>query len=223
MASNRAVVFDLDGTLVDAFSDIAAAVNVPLAARGYRTHSVQEIKRMVGDGAGKLIERAAPPGLSPHETRAIFEEMMTHYREHPADLAVVYPGVFPLLQRLADSGIRLAVLSNKPHPMTLKTCDDLGLTKYFDDILGEVTGQYPRKPDPRGLQAQLQRLGARTSIMVGDGIPDAQVANAARIPFIGCLWGTRNADELSRFNPVGLAQTVDDLGPLILDGLNGSR
>jgi len=219
MGKNRVVVFDLDGTLVDAFADITAAVNVPLGRRSMRTYTVAEIRGMVGDGAGRLVERAIPPGLAPEERRAIFEEMMVHYRAHPADQAHVYPGVFDLLEALLDWGVKLAILSNKPHPMTLQTCEDLGLTKYFEDILGEDPVKSPRKPDPAGLRGQLARLDAGTAILVGDGVPDGQVAAAAGIAFVGCLWGTRSEEELARLGPNGIAREVEELQPMLLRAL----
>ena len=213
--NSRVVVFDLDGTLVDAFADIAAAMNAPLAARGLPTHTVATICTMVGDGAGKLIERAAPAGASPALLATLKEEMIAHYSAHPADHASVYPGVFPLLDRLRAQGIRLAVLSNKPHEMTLKTCAVLGLSPHFDEIVGEVEPDVPRKPDPTGLLAMLRRLGAEQALLVGDGVPDGQVAANAGIPFIAALWGSRTRDQLAPLNPIAFAETVPELEGIV--------
>ncbi len=213
----RAAIFDLDGTLIDAFSDIANAVNHPLAARGLPTHTVAAIRTFVGDGVGKLMDRAMPPGLPEEETAAIRAEMMTYYRQHPADNATVYEGVFPLLESLKDWGVLLTILTNKPQAMTDRTCDQLGLTRYFDDIRGENGDQTPRKPDPRGLLEQLADIRAERALIIGDGVPDAQVAHAAQLPFVACLWGTQTRDQLAPHEPVAYATAPPDLEGIVLD------
>lgn len=219
MPHQQAIIFDLDGTLVDAFADITAAVNVPLAKRGFPLHEVDTIRRMVGDGAGKLLDRALPP-VPPEEFEELRREMLEHYAEHPADHAFVYEGVLPMLDRLKAEGVRMGILSNKPHPMTLGTLAEMGLTGYFDEIMGEDFPRIPRKPDPMGLRMLIERLGAEEVYLVGDGMPDGQVAEAAGVPFIACLWGTRNREELSRANPLAFAEDVAKLD-IILQGLLG--
>lgn len=211
----RAIVFDLDGTLVDAFADIAAAMNHPLAARRLPIHDVNSIRQMVGEGVFRLIDRAAP-GLPPDELDRIHAEMMEFYGAHPADHASVYQGVFPLLELLKYRGFRLAVLSNKPHVMTIATCELLGLAKYFDDIAGEDDPRVPRKPDPRGLLQQLARLRATDAVLVGDGVPDGQTALAAGIPFVAALWGTRSREDLAPFNPIAYAEKAEDLAMILV-------
>jgi phosphoglycolate phosphatase len=206
-----AIIFDLDGTLVDAFQDIANAINGPLGRRGYPQHSVSRIMELVGEGAGKLIERALPPDVDASVVADVKAEMMRYYREHPADFATVYEGIHEVLQAARRQGCKLGVLSNKPHPMTIATCEKVGLAEYFDDMVGEQGGEIPRKPDPTGLRLQLERLGATEAIMVGDGIPDGQVALAAGIPFVGVLWGTRSAEQLAPYNPVALASSPAEL------------
>lgn len=211
---DTAVIFDLDGTLVDAFSDIAEAVNVPLRARGIAPYSMETIKGMVGDGAGKLLDRAAPM-LSPEEQLRFREEMLAYYHAHPADMAYVYEGIFPLLEALRSAGVPLGILTNKPHPMTVKTCDQMGLTPFFQDISGIQVEGGLRKPDPRSLMEQLARLGVSHGIMVGDGVPDGQVAVATGQPFVAVLWGTRGRAELEAFSPVAVAAQVADLESIL--------
>lgn len=211
---DTAVIFDLDGTLVDAFSDIAEAVNVPLRARGIAPHSMETIKRMVGDGAGKLLDRAAPM-LPPEDQAAFRKEMLEYYYAHPADQAFVYEGIFPLLESLRAAGVPMGILTNKPHPMTVKTCEQMALTEYFQDISGIQVEGGLRKPDPRSLREQLARLGVSRGIMVGDGVPDGQVAEATGQPFVAVLWGTRGRAELEAFSPAAVAEQVGDLESIL--------
>ncbi|MBI1291544.1 HAD-IA family hydrolase [bacterium] len=200
----RAVIFDLDGTLVDAFQDIANAINRPLAARGMPTHSVDTIRTFVGEGAGKLIERSVPPGTDAATLESVRAEMMAWYRDHPADHAFIYEGILPVLEALRSRGVPMGVLSNKPHAMTLSTCERLGLSDFFGDVAGEQGAGVPRKPDPMGLRLQLERLGVEDAIMVGDGRPDGEVARAAGVPFVAVTWGTRTAEQLLEYGPVAV-------------------
>ncbi len=210
----RTVIFDLDGTLIDAFSDIADAVNVPLRRRGYPTHSVAAITEFVGEGAGKLIERATP-NIPADEIEEVRREMMDYYRQFPAEHAIVYTGILPLLEGLRARGLRLGILTNKRIEMTHKTLVKLGLTNYFDDVVGEDGESTPRKPHPGGLLAQIQRLGGHSAILVGDGIPDGKVAIAAGVPFVAVLWGTRTREQLAEFNPIAYAETVEELDAIL--------
>ncbi|CAN5306572.1 phosphoglycolate phosphatase [soil metagenome] len=212
------VVFDLDGTLVDAFTDIANAVNAPLAKRGLPTHSVAAITRLVGEGAGRLLDRALPTEDAA-EFAAMRAEMMEHYRAHPADFASVYTGILPLLERIRARGFRTAVLSNKPHAMSESTCREMGLSELIECVIGENSPSVPRKPDPTGLRLIIEKLGGGPAVLVGDGLPDGQVAAAAGIPFVACLWGTRSREELVDQNPVAIAEAPDELEGILVEVL----
>jgi phosphoglycolate phosphatase len=221
-----AIVFDLDGTLADAFADIAAAINLPLGRRGLPLHDVASIKSMVGDGAGKLIERAVPAGTSAEDLAAIRTEMLAHYYAHPADNAFLYDGIRGVLESLHGRAVPLAILSNKPHPMTLETCRRLDISHYFAAIQGEDPQHAPRKPDPAALTALRTRLGVDQLVMVGDGVPDGLVAQRAAVPFVACLWGTRTREQLAPYTPVAVAEQPADLAPILHDLLtatNGTR
>lgn len=217
--SATAIVFDLDGTLIDAFADIAAAINKPLSRRGVQPHPVESIHQWVGDGAGKLVERATPPEFH-GELAEIREEMMVYYRAHPSDNAALYPGALEILKESRAAGHRLAVLSNKPHDVCLETCDRMGLMEYFDIVQGEDGAKSPRKPHPTALLGLLNHLAAERAVMVGDGNPDGEVAQRAGVPFIACLWGTRNRAQLAAYDPVGFAENLSQVPPLIRDALS---
>lgn len=209
MATQHAVIFDLDGTLVDAFRDIQEAINRPLVARGVAPHSLDQIVRWVGDGAFRLAERATPPHLM-DQSQQIFAEMMAWYHDHAADHARLYPGVPELLRALREDGFLIGVLSNKPYPMCVRTCTDLGIAPFLDAVRGDMPGE-PRKPDPAALRTVLADLGVDRAAMVGDGVPDGEVARNAGMPFIACLWGTRSREQLAVFDPVEYAEAVPDL------------
>jgi phosphoglycolate phosphatase len=211
----KAVIFDLDGTLVDAFQDIANAINRPLGARGMPVHSVEVIRTFVGEGAGKLVERAVPPGTPPELIQTVRAEMLEWYHAHPADFAFVYDGIVPVLDHLRARRAPLGVLSNKPHPMTVLTMQQLGLADFFQGMAGEKGPEVPRKPDPKGLRLLLEEMGVTDAIMVGDGRPDGEVARAARIPFVAVTWGTRTADQLTEYDPAAVADQPAELIPIL--------
>ena len=150
MSSVRAAIFDLDGTLVDAFADITAAVNMPLVKRGVMPHPVESIRQWVGDGAGMLVERATPSHLM-NEIETIHEEMLVYYTAHSSDLAELYPGILEVLKGLHADGVKIGVLTNKPHPVALDSCEKMGLTPYLHDVRGQCDVESPRKPDPAAL------------------------------------------------------------------------
>ena len=216
MKTPDAVIFDLDGTLVDAFADIAAAVNAPLSARGMPTHSIAQVNAMVGNGAVKLIERASPPGTPPEVREQILRDMLIYYAAHPTDHAKIYDGVPEVLKALRERGIRLGILSNKPHAILLNTCDVMDLTPYFDEIIGEREPDLPRKPNPQSLLAMIDRMNAKSPMLVGDGVPDGDVAQRAGVPYVAALWGSRTREQLAHLNPIAWGAQPRDLLRILL-------
>lgn len=213
----RAVVFDLDGTLVDAFADIAAAVNHGMRALGLPEHSFERIKSFVGNGVPKLAERAVGAGhadLAPRLARLLVD----YYRAHPADHAQPYPGAVEMLMALRAAGIRTAVLSNKRHELSALVLDRLGLSSHLDAVAGESHEVKP-KPDPSGFLALAARLGATVgeTLMVGDGEPDATVARNAGAPFVGVSWGLLPAERLRELGALAILNDLREL-PLLLAG-----
>lgn len=203
-------IFDLDGTLVDAFADIAAAINRPLKALGLPLQGPGAIRAMVGEGAGKLIERSSA-GAPPEKLPWIREQMMDWYFHHPADHAFVYDGILEMLEEFHAKGIPMGVLSNKPHQMTLKTCEQLGIASYFRAIQGEDSNLAPRKPDPTLLLRMCGEMGAAKNLLIGDGVPDGEVARNAGLPFVACLWGTRDLHHLEPFDPAVIVEKPTEL------------
>jgi len=194
------VIFDLDGTLVDAFGDIQAAVNAMLADRGHPTHDLATIRGFVGNGVVRLVERSLPPEGRPHLDDAV-AFVRKYYAEHPADHAVFYTGAAACLGRLRGAGRNLAVLSNKPEENCQLVARHLGLDAMVDRIMGERR-DFPIKPDPAGVLLLKKEFAADRVTFVGDGLPDAEVAMNAGAEFIGVEWGLATREELSKYGRV---------------------
>jgi phosphoglycolate phosphatase len=183
----RALLFDLDGTLIDSARDLTEAVNAALAELGQPPRSVAEIRRFTGDGARELIRRAAGPGADLATAEAAFRR---HYARICVESTQPYPGIPELLARHA--GLPLAVVSNKPADLCRTILDRLGLLGRFRAVVGGESGR-GLKPDPAPVEAALAALGVpRTgAVLVGDGAQDLQAAGAAGIPALGAGWGFR--------------------------------
>jgi phosphoglycolate phosphatase len=179
----RAVLFDLDGTLVDSAPDIAAATNELIATRGLPPLSLSDVKAMIGDGVKKLIERAfAASGapLSVSELDQANDDMKPIYLRHVTGLATLMPGVRETLAHFHMGGIAMGVVTNKPQLAAREVLLHFRLTEFFGVIVGGDAVSH-QKPAPDGLLIALDRLHAEPgeALMVGDSIADAGAARAA--------------------------------------------
>lgn len=192
----RAVLFDLDGTLVDTLDDIAEAMNHALAAHGLPGHPPDAYRELVGEGVDRLVERALPPDRAElHEE--VTAELRDYYVDHMLDRSEPYPGIPPLLDALAERGVPMAVLSNKPEEATRWMVRSLLGGWPFAAVVGEVEG-VPRKPDPRGALDIAASVGVPPPewLYLGDTRTDMETARAAGMHPVGALWGFRDRDEL---------------------------
>lgn len=186
-----ALIFDLDGTLVDTAPDLLGATNAVLKSQGRRPVDPGTLRHMVGFGARSLIEQAmAATGTPapPSELPALVEIFLVHYRTHIADESVVFPGVVQTLQELTDNGERLAVLTNKPQEMANLLLGKLKLDSFFSVIYGAGRMSYV-KPDARIFHDVVRDLGGEPGIMIGDSITDVATARAAKAPVILVSYG----------------------------------
>lgn len=192
------IIFDLDGTLVDTIADLAAACNFALGTCGFPTHHLSTYKFYVGNGVGKLIERALPnEEANPENISKTWQAFMEYYDTHNTDNSKPYDGIQQLLRVLTDMGMKLAVASNKYQAAVERIIYTL-----FPDIPWvAVEGQKPNiniKPDPSVIFEILTKSPAPKSevIMVGDSGVDMDTAHRAAIESVGVSWGFRPESEL---------------------------
>ena len=208
----RAVIFDLDGTLIDSAPDIAAAVNQVLAADGLTAHDLTAIRQMIGDGAKQLLERAFAAHGRKAEPRHL-GAFMAAYQAAPVSQTRPYPGIPGVLAQLRAAGRPMAVCTNKPHGPAVAILQRLGLAPFFGAVLGGDSTPY-RKPDPRHLAATLAALEVVEAVMIGDHHNDLLAAEGLGLPCIFVHWGYGEAQ-------TRLSATVPDELPAIIDRLGG--
>jgi phosphoglycolate phosphatase len=189
--TQNAILFDLDGTLVDSVPDLAAAANALLAELGRPALSLAQVTGMVGDGAPKLVERAlAASGAGDMPLRAAIERFLALYEADPTRLTRPYDSVPAVLEALAAAGWCLGVCTNKPERATRAVLAGLDLERFFAVVLGGDSGP-TRKPDPGPLRLALNRLGSMpgSAAMIGDHRNDVAAARAAGMPVIFARYG----------------------------------
>ncbi|WP_298836823.1 phosphoglycolate phosphatase [uncultured Roseobacter sp.] len=184
--AHRAVVFDLDGTLIDSAPDLHAAVNVALETLGRPHISLKQVIGFIGNGVSKLVERAlmATGGASPEMHTEALALFMESYSANMTRLTVPYPGVVACLSGLRDRDIPMGLCTNKPQEPAQLICDALGLSSFFGVVLG-AGRDMAHKPDPAPLLTCIEALGAApdTTVYVGDGAVDHETARRASVPF----------------------------------------
>ncbi len=192
----HAVIFDLDGTLLNTLGDLRAATNHALEVRGLPPHSMEEIRQFIGNGIRLLICRAMPEGTPEAEIDAALDDFKAYYAAHIHDRTVPYDGIPQLLTALRKRGIKVAVLSNKIDSASQQ------LIEYFfpektDVVFGEHVG-VPRKPDPTSCRMVMQQLGVQPEqvLYVGDSGTDMQTAKNAGLYAVGVTWGFRSKEVL---------------------------
>lgn len=193
-----AVLFDLDGTLLDTLADVADATNAALAQLGFPGHPAEAYKYFIGDGMEQLAHRVLGPGpRDPDLVARCVECIRQEYARCWDHKTRPYPGVPELLDQLAARGVPMAVLSNKPQEFT-QLCVERLLGRWrFGAVVG-AGGQFPRKPHPAAAQHIARTLGLppESIVYLGDTNTDMQTAVAAGMFPVGALWGFRSADEL---------------------------
>ncbi len=209
------ILYDLDGTLLDAFEDIQIALNYGLSSCGLPTHPIERVKTFVGDGIEHLVRRALPKG-SEGRFAEVLPLVASYYRENPSATAKLYPGVAETLTSIHAKGIKQAILTNKPHAIAVSVCERLGLSRLVEKIQGE-SPDCPLKPNPEAALRIAREFGypAESGIVVGDGRPDAALAKAAGMRFVGCAWGMLTREELQAMRPWMILDVIGELIALI--------
>jgi phosphoglycolate phosphatase len=188
-----ALIFDLDGTLVDTAPDLLGATNAVMAAQHLPLIPPETLRHMVGFGARSLIEQAMEAVgrvLSPQELPPLLDIFMAHYRAHIADGSVLFPGVRETLTALKASGARLAVLTNKPQELADQLLPAIGIRDFFAEVYGAGRMSYV-KPDARIFHDVVRDIGGADggAVMIGDSITDLNTARAAKAPCILFSYG----------------------------------
>ena len=215
----KAVIFDLDGTLLYTIKDITAALNRALAACGLPTHSVEAVQGFVGNGIRAAVRRAGPEGTAEEVQEKVLDLYKEDYREHCAESTVCYPGVRELAAGLDRAGIAQAVLSNKTEATARKVVASFFPDGPFAHVFGRV-GDRPLKPDPAAAVPVLEALGCSPSeaAYVGDSGTDMVFARAVGMLPAAAPWGYRSREELAASGAVLMPDGPEDLLKLLLEG-----
>ncbi|MBW8017974.1 MAG: HAD family hydrolase [Planctomycetes bacterium] len=194
--SYRGVIFDLDGTLVDTLDDLAGAMNYGLGRLGEPTHSVEQCRRMIGNGISKFAERALNSDKQ-HLHGELLELMKVRYLEKCFDRSVLYEGMLEAVKQLRKAGVRLAVVTNKNADAAKLIVEHFFGEGTFEVIIG-IEGDKWVKPDPGGTHEIIRRMGMSKDdfILVGDSDVDIATAINAGVKPVGVTWGFRSRDEL---------------------------
>lgn len=225
LAQTRAVLFDLDGTLIASAPDLATAVNRALVDIQREPVSEEQIRAWVGNGAPRLVARALTGEEMADPDPVVWQRAMdrfnVHYAACLADRTTVYPGVRETLSQLTASGLGLGVVTNKPSCFTGPVLTAMGLSDFFGvTVAGDTISA--RKPDPAPMLYAARALGAtpESTVMVGDSMTDVRAARAAGMKLIWVPYGYHRGDDILSQKPDGLLERFEDL-PACL-GLTGN-
>lgn len=209
------LIFDLDGTLVDSLPGIAASLNRALASSGHPPHPHDAVRRFIGNGSYELVRRAMPENSSQTATLGVEAAFKHDYAATWPDGTRPYEGIPELLATLAAAGLRLAVLSNKPHPFTVEIVARLFPDIPFDPVFGQRPDT-PRKPDPEATLQIARHWGIPVGNcrFIGDSTVDLETARAAGIPAIAVAWGYHDRCDLESAHPSALAEKVEELAAI---------
>ena len=212
----KAVVFDLDGTLLDTIADLAGAINRSLAACGLPTHTVDECRTYVGGGIREAVRRACPPDSSGELIDRVLDLYRDDYPYHCAEQTRRYPGIPELLDRLARRGVLLGVLSNKTEATAQKVVRTFFPDVSFRCVLGRAEGR-PLKPDPGAAAPVLAALGlsAGEVAYAGDSGTDMVFARASGMLPVAAPWGYRSREELVEQGAVLVPGSPEELDALL--------
>ena len=205
-------IFDLDGTLLDTLQDLATSVNYALCQHAMPEHSLDDIRRFVGNGVRLLMERAVPEGAKNPQFEAAFSTFRQHYMQHSLDTTRPYDGIPEMLDELKRRGCRMAVVSNKMMAATQEL-----IAHFFPQIevaIGEHEAEGIRKkPAPDTVREALRQLGVTTknAVYVGDSDVDIETAYNSGLPCISVLWGFRDRDFLLSHGATTLISCPEEL------------
>ena len=207
----QTAIFDMDGTILETLEDMCASVNVTMDHVGYPRRTMDEVRRFVGNGAAKLIERCMPAGAEDPRYPAALEFYRAYYDAHAQIKTGHYPGIPELLNQLSREGVRLAVVSNKPDEAVRALTE-----RYFPSVFPVAIGNrdgWATKPAPDSVYEAMRLLGARreSTVYVGDSDVDVDTARNAGLDSVIVTWGFRDENFLRAHGAQHLAHNADEL------------
>lgn len=209
------IIFDLDGTLLNTLDDLKDSLNVALISHGYEPRTLEEVRRFVGNGVGKLVQRALPVHSTKEEIEQCLASFTEHYNKNMQNKTRPYNGIMELLLDLDRYNFRIAIVSNKFDSAVKELAKE-----YFGDFINIAIGEsdtVKRKPAPDSVFAAINELGSdiNKTVFVGDSETDVQTAKNAGIPCIGVTWGFRTREVLRNEGADYLIDTPKELLTLI--------
>ena len=215
--SYKAVLFDMDGTLLDTLEDLCDSTNHALAQMGYPLRGIEEIRRFIGNGAEKQIRRAVPEGTSEGKIMETLAAFRAYYQDHCQIKTKVYDGLLDVLSELKEKGVKMAVVSNKPDAAVKKLSRE-----YFGDRLDYAIGPSDGvrcKPYPDMAETALKALGIakKDAVFVGDSEVDVQTGLNAGLDVIAVSWGFRSREVVIEAGAKIIADDASELEKLILE------
>ena len=212
----KAVIFDMDGTILDTLDDLADSVNHSLEMHGFPERKREEIRAFLGNGMVRLVHLSVPEGTPAEDEAAVLEEHKRYYPRHSADKTKAYEGIPELLKALKQKGLKTAVVSNKSDP-NVKAL----VKKYFDGLFDVSIGSregVPRKPAADLVDIALNELGVekKDAVYIGDSDVDLATAQNSGLKMITVLWGFRDRDVLEKAGAEVFADTAAELEDMLL-------
>ena len=212
----KAVIFDMDGTILNTLEDLKNATNYSLRQFGMPERSLEEVRMFVGNGIRKLVERAVPAGTPKEKIDQILDVFLEYYEIHSADNTSPYPGILELVEKLKKSGIKTAVSTNKADV----PAQELG-REYFNGIFDLIVGQQDGlkvKPAPDSVNKILSILDIqkKDAIYIGDSDVDVQTAKNSGLDFIGVSWGFRGREFLEKNGAKNIVDNANEIFDLVI-------
>ncbi|SHI48969.1 HAD family hydrolase [Pseudobutyrivibrio xylanivorans] len=208
----EAILFDLDGTLLYTLEDLTDSINYMLDKYGFPTHSIDDVRRFVGNGLRKLVERALPEGPDYKHFEEFLKEFIEYYNCHNLIKTKPYDGVIETTEKLAALGMKMAIVTNKGQTASDSLIDDF-FAPHITIVIGD-DGIHKRKPDPEPIEIALQKLGIADKskvLYIGDSEVDATTAENAGLDYILCTYGFRDMDVLQQFHPIAYVDSFDKI------------
>ncbi|MCR4782414.1 MAG: HAD family hydrolase [Lachnospiraceae bacterium] len=211
MQTYKYAIFDMDGTLLNSLLDLRSAVNFVCEKYGHKIFSVEEIRKMVGNGNRKLMSRALPDGENDPLFEEKFDLFKKYYMEHCKDQTAPYDGIEDLLQKIRSSGVKSAIVSNKYDAAVREMKES-----YFGDLIDDAFGVKPGmnvKPAPDAVYQAMDSIGAKSSetVYIGDSDVDAETAKNAGLDCILVTWGFRSRELLEQKQHIALVDNTSEL------------